>query len=227
MIVVGFCGRARTGKSTLCRELFDAAEHKGWDVVIRPFAYPLKKYVVEDLGYSKEKHPDEYRKHCQEVGAAKRAEDPDHWLNLWEDSIKDLSLIDCDKPLLVLVDDVRYQNELDLLVKSSAVVSFVRHGKREIDDPRGEWRNHESEDLANSFEMSDKQSLYRKGFDYVIDNDKPEGSLEAWAPNFMDGLSDAEACTCEGCMAMFEHRQFDMKKILDELDKEQDNDRDA
>lgn len=223
MIVVGFCGRARTGKSTLCRELFTAAEHKGWDVEIVPFAWPLKKHVTEEMGYTKEKHPDKYREYCQSEGASKRAENPDHWVNLWWKEIEKLSQTDPDRPLLILVDDVRYQNELDLLVKNKAVVSFVRHGERKIEDPQGDWRKHESEDLANSFEISDKQSLYRKGFDYVIENDKGEGSLENWAVHFMDGLADNETCTCEGCMATYEHRQFDMKKILDELDKELDD----
>ena len=228
MIVVGFCGRARTGKSTLCRELYAAAEHKGWDVEILPFAGPLKR-AAEAAGCGKAENPEGYRKYCQTHGAGERAKNPDHWLNLWEADLKNLAKASYeeDRPLLVLADDVRYENELKLLIQHRAVVAFVKHGSRTIEDPNGEWRQHESEHLANAYEVSDKQSLYRQGFNYVIENDKGTDHLGMWAEAFVDGLSDAESCTCEGCMAMFEHRQFDVKKILDEIDKEKDEENDT
>ena len=231
MIIIGLSGKARTGKSRLCRELYDAAEKLGWDVFVKPFAGPLKKYVSEALGYTKENNPKEYRENCQKIGAEKRKENSDHWVSLWyEDMVNEHldEMANAERPALYLVDDVRYPNEMKILKspKVNATLLFVKHKTRKIEDPDGEWRTHESEKIANKLEAIDDNDLKeRYNYDFVIHNDKSEAVLENWAVNFITYLSSNDPCLCEACSARYEMRAPDenkidaeLKKLMDELD---------
>jgi hypothetical protein len=233
MIIIGLSGKARTGKSRLCRELYDAAEKLGWDVFVKPFAGPLKKYVSEDLGYTKDTDPQKYREHCQRIGAEKRAEDNDHWVSLWYKDMLEEHLDEMkygSRPALYLVDDVRYTNEIKILKspKVNASLLFVKHGSRSIEDPTGDWRNHESEKIANKLETEDNQVIKEVyGYDFVVHNDKDEENLAYWATTFIKFLSSNDPCLCEGCTAQYEMRAPDpdridaeLKKFLDDIPEE-------
>jgi hypothetical protein len=243
MIIVGFAGKARTGKSHVCQTLYDVAHDSGWDVKIKPFAGPLKRHVEEVLGFTKDENPDEYRKKCQEIGAGERENDPDHWVNLWKkDMDKEFAeeMDKADRPCLYLVDDVRYPNELRMLNKCDAISLFVKHGTRKIEDPTGEWRNHESEEMANAAEKCKSEALYSVGFDYVLRNDGTPKEITRWADLFVSTVMithKSEACDCEGCNSALENRPANDEKVdkelndlLDELrgtlEKEEDDDRD-
>ena len=66
MQVIGFARVARVGDFST-NALKEVAELQGWNVVILPFAKPLKderKHVDSE----KESNPEEYRKFCQEHG---------------------------------------------------------------------------------------------------------------------------------------------------------------
>lgn len=218
-------GKARSGKSTLCRALYDAAEKLGWEVVIKPFAGPLKHHVEFELGYSKEKFPEEYRQLCQKVGAEERQKNPDHWVTLWTlDMLHEYEqeMANSERPVLYLVDDVRYANEIATLKKNAinATILFVKHGNRKIEDPDGEWRNHESEILANEYETKDNNYLKTTiGYDFVIHNDKSEEEINKWATLFVTYLSNLDPCLCENCVANYEMREPDTSKLDKELGK--------
>ena len=216
-------GKARTGKSTLCRAIYDAAERVGWDVEIKPFAGPLKKYVAEQLGYTKENNPDQYRINCQRIGAEERSKDPDHWVKLWYQDMLlefDAEMRESERPVLYLVDDVRYPNELKVLrdPRVNATILFIKHDSRAIEDPDGKWRTHESEQLANKYEQSEDSHLKNKiGYDFVIHNDKSEKEIQKWAQTFMEFLSSSDPCLCENCVANYEMREPDKDKLDKEL----------
>ena len=220
MIIVGLSRRARTGKSSLTRKLHTAAESTGWQVVVLPFAGPLKKAAAK-RGWTKKNKPDEYRKFCQEHGADMRDMDPAYWVKLWFKDIQYLSAKEEEmmKPLLILVDDVRFQNEVDILVKNNAMLGFVKHCSRKIEDPTGEWRNHISEDLANRLEVNSDEEIKAKGFTYVIYNEGKEKHLAGWAKAFIAKACISDECNCESCLAVIENRTPDSKKIDDELRK--------
>ena len=223
MIIIGLSGKARTGKSRLCRELYNAAEKLGWDVFVKPFAGPLKKYVSEELVYTKEENPSEYRSYCQKVGAEKRAENKDHWVSLWyrdmlEEHSREMRI--GKKPALYLVDDVRYPNEIKALKSKqvNAALLFVKHKTRSIEDPLGEWRKQESESLANKCEEIDDNTLKSSyKYDFVIHNDKDEAVLKQWADNFINFLCSNDPCLCEACTSQFEMRAPNEEKIDEEL----------
>ena len=237
MIIIGFSGRARTGKSTLSHELFDAAVHAGWDVVIKPFAGPLKA-EAEAKGYGKASNPEGYRNYCQTHGAGMRAKNPNHWVNLWHEDMKkeyEEEMKDAINPVLYLVDDVRYPNEVEILNKMGALSCFVKHGNRTIEDPDGDWRNHESEKLANDFEATDDDLLRSKTkyrYDYVVHNDSDLDSIKRWAKKMVQDMANSHPCLCEACNASRENREPDPGKIDKELrdlldDLEDDDNGDA
>lgn len=235
MIVLGFSGKARSGKSTLCRALFDEAEKNGWAVIPAPFAGPLKREMAQKHGYDdvhkfKEEQPELYRTECQEGGAAARLENEDHWVNKWYEEFKEIVKLEhgpeneANLPFLLLVDDVRYENELKMLNDNNAIVFFVKHGQRKIEDPSGKWRAHESESLANAFEETDNSVLKEKGYSYVVHNDAPEEHIAAWAQEVVSMISDLDTCTCEACVSVLERRQFDMRKLIEEVEREEEDD---
>ncbi len=219
MIVVGLSGKARTGKSHLTRELYNAAAELGWDVQVCPFAGPLKREAKEK-GFGKDENPEGYRDYCQTHGAGQRANNPDHWVDKWFNDIKMIRAQEVDnaeQPLLVLVDDVRYQNEVDILRKNGGVVCFVKHGLRDIEDPQGEWRRHESEAVANELETLDDQMVRDRGYHYVIHNDGTPDELPKWAKHFVNKVCICPDCPCESCNSTIENRNPDPTKIDDEL----------
>jgi len=223
MIILGLSGKARTGKSRLCKELYDAAERLGWDIEIKPFAGPLKKHVVETLGFTKESNPSMYRKYCQKIGAEERKKDPDYWVKLWhKDMLEEFKteMETSERPVLYLVDDVRYANEIKTLNRPdvNATILFVKHGKRQIEDPDGAWRQHESENLANTYEKSPDEYLKNEvGYHFVVHNDKPEEEIQKWATNFISYLAASDPCLCETCVANYEMREPNIDKIDEEL----------
>lgn len=218
MIVIGLSGKARTGKSHMTRELWNAGESLGWEIRVCPFAGPLKR-EAEERGYGKDSNPEAYRQFCQEQGAGMRSKNPDHWVEKWYSDIKGLvkEEYEMEKPLLVLVDDVRYKNEVDILQKMGGTVCFVKHGNRVIDDANGEWRSHESEVIANELETLDDKMIKDRGYHYVIHNDGSPEELPSWATNFINKVCITEDCNCEACISSIENRRPDPQKIDDEL----------
>jgi hypothetical protein len=133
---------------------------------------------------------------------------------------------------VVIVDDCRYMNEVAAARDLRALTVFVAAGKRKLPEAQAEWRNHESEALANS--MEDKDKNYTEVFDYVLYNngtekqykDKAIQKFEEWFHILSDGLL-GNLCTCELCQASREDRNPNEKQIIQDIlkliDEEKDN----
>ena len=225
MQVVGFAGPARVGKSFTTDALKTEAEHMGWEVVVLPFAGPLKREAKE-RGFGKEENPEKYREFCQNHGAAMRAEDPRHWLKRWLEDLSDVRQGHFEndrskKPLLVIADDVRYENEHTLISESGGYTFFLTPGDRELPEADAAWRTHESEMMANT--LIGEPTLAKQMFDYVVRNEGSPEDIRKWAAAVMKSLiafpGDKDAvCDCEGCNAQLENRAVDQEKIARELD---------
>ena len=224
MIVIGFAGPARVGKSFVTESLKDQAEAAGWNVTVLPFAKPLKDEASAN-GFGKEVDPDGYRKYCQEVGASARAANPDHWLDAWRDLVADLAQTERDDesgtPYLVIADDVRYENELAAIRSKGGTVLFMHPGERELPEASASWRTHESEDLANHAVGS--WELHKTMFDGVVYNSTTAEELISWGKFYFDNqLNDPSdgrsTCDCEACAANWENRPIDSEKQAGELD---------
>lgn len=216
------------GKTTLANWLAEYLYHKGYYPVMLPFAGMLKD-EVKSMGYTKETHPKEYRELCQKLGSEKRAEDPDYWVNKFRDRLMEIKTDDVDRleanpkgwsEKVVLVDDCRYMNEVALGRELRALQIFVSRGKRELEDQHGEWRNHESEAMANHIEAGDKD--YTDIFHYRIIND---GSLTTYknkaAELFDEWITIAgdmgPMCNCQVCQSHRFDQDIDINKVIDDL----------
>jgi hypothetical protein len=228
------------GKTTLAKWLSEYAYNEGYTPVILPFANALKQ-EAEAKGYSKDKNPEEYRTFCQTLGSDMRNKDSDYWVKRFREKIT--NMYEQEKAALeaepdtwhekvVIVDDCRYMNEVAAARDLRALTVFVAAGKRKLPEAQAEWRNHESEALANS--MEDKDKNYTEVFDYVLYNngtekqykDKAIQKFEEWFHILSDGLL-GNLCTCELCQASREDRNPNEKQIIQDIlkliDEEKDN----
>lgn len=233
-------GKARVGKTTLAKWLSEYAYNEGYTPVLLPFAQALKD-EAEERGFSKDKNPEEYRAFCQTLGSDMRATDPDFWVKKFKDKIK--FLYEQEKKALekdpdtwyekvVIVDDCRYMNEVAAARDLRALTVFVSHGDRILPEASAEWRNHESEAMANALENKDKN--YSEVFHYLIRNDGTEKKykekatqrFEEWFHILTEGLL-GDLCSCELCMSTREDRTPDEDQIIHDilklLDEEKDN----
>lgn len=218
VIVLG--GIARVGKTDVADIIEMEAEAEGMRVKRLSFASPLKDAVAKEHGYDdwrkfKEEKPEVYRDECQRIGAERRAEDPDYWVNKWNEALQTCmqeELLNGDGPLgweeyLIIADDCRYPNELEAAKKWEALTMFVFAGERlnDIPDVDAAWRAHESEEMSQKIEafLPEYQTL----FDWSIFNDKDFSALEKKLQERMPyllghhGSRYGKACDCNECKA--------------------------
>lgn len=183
MILILISGKAGVGKTTFATMLAREAFNRGLCPVMASFAGALKK-EAEEKGYKKSMDPEGYRKFCQENGEKMRKEDPLYWIKLFDEEldsyrVKEQDLLKKNEKFwehCVIVDDCRYQNELDYGKTLNATSIFLLFGERDNPNEQRKWLAHESEALANSVEESPRH--YDSEFDYLIYNDSTIEDLE-------------------------------------------------
>lgn len=218
MEIILLAGQAGVGKTTAAKVIACEAFNRGFIPILESFAKPIKEEAAAK-GYTKEEFPEEYRKYCQNRGAVARQESPDHWVSLMKERISKY-LIEEKEALnknskywekVIIIDDCRYLNEVNfgLLLKASLV--FLYYGDRDVDSDN--WRQHESEQLANNIEDGDKDLLSL--FNNFIVNDSTqedfEDRLKSMVTRLLNFISEEEEeCSCPS-------RTFNNKIVLEEL----------
>lgn len=240
MIVIMLAGKARVGKTTLANWIAKFAFENQYTPVILPFAKALKDAAAAQ-GYTKEKNPEAYRKFCQEHGEAKRKEDEDYWVNKFWENIKQIYDEETQDlktdpnnwhERVVIVDDMRYGNEVKMARKLRALTVFIKHNDRPLEDNSGEWRQHESEQMANIFE-ADIDGHASQFFEFVLNNDGTLKEYEAKAKKYIPAFialcrehSIGHLCDCELCSAIREDRMPDPRVVFNEITEELTDDND-
>ena len=180
MQLIIIAGKGRVGKTTLANIMGPKVFELGFIPKYMCFAGPLKE-LAASKGMTKEDNPVEYREFCQRIGAEKREEDPDYWVDRFNDQLekivaqeaKDLKEGKTYWERCVIVDDCRYPNEVQLGLQYSAKFIFLSSGNRELEEPEAEWRSHHSEDMAKTIDNG--PSKFRQVFDHIIKN---QGTIE-------------------------------------------------
>lgn len=228
MIILMIGGKARVGKTTLANIAAEYCLNNNLTPKMVPFAYGLKK-AAEARGLTKDKNPEEYRRFCQTMGESMRIKNPEHWVNEWTMAVEAIrneekNRLETDelwKERVVIVDDCRYMNEVAKAREYSATTIFIRQGKRKLIEEDADWRNHASEELANSIENNNKN--YLDIFQYKFTNDS---SLDVFKkhclrniPMWLNLLADSKktTCDCELCKAHREGRDPVQEKVIQEL----------
>ena len=179
MIIIA--GQAGVGKSTLAKLIAEEVFRIGQVPVLLSFAGPLKE-EAKRRGYSKEDNPEKYREYCQEIGNARREEEPDYWVEKFDKELQKV-LARENKDIkegakywerVIIVDDCRYVNELAYGVLYNATTLFMSYGDREFEDH--EWRSHPSEYMCQSLEGGKDTLLHQ--FSDVVFNDGTKKDLK-------------------------------------------------
>ena len=191
MNIIGITGQAKSGKTYIAKELARLAFEVGQIPSLVSFAGPIKR-AAEDNGFPKDTHPKEYREFCQKLGAEKRANDPEHWVKLTEKTIQNLakeefeSLNRGDKywERTVIIDDVRYQNEINSLLRMDSCLIHVFAGDR-LPTPYAKFRKHESEKLAKAIDRTKGKGKKFESFYSQIPNpfNEPKEHRLVWFDN--------------------------------------------
>ena len=246
MQIIMLSGKARVGKTYLAQLIAEYSFEMGQIPVLLSLADGIKDAALE-RGLTKEEQPKEYREFCQKYGVQKRTEDRDYWVKVLRDKINDQRSLEAEAleedrshwERVVIIDDVRFMNEVAFGRELGATQIFISSGNRTLIDSDAEWRNHESEMLANNVEANEKN--YEEVFQYYIINEGTKKDLkesaEAWMPvwcgieNPKDGAE--EDCDCALCTAKRETREASKIEIMDDflrllIEKlEEENDEDA
>lgn len=192
MRLIQISGRGRVGKSTLAHLIATHSLDLGYIPIILPFAKAIKDAAAKQ-GLTKESNSKEYREFCQKLGAEKRKDDPDYWAvrtfeTIQEYMVKEIENRKAKKEnfeYIVIQDDVRYMNEISLGRELAATQIFIESGERKLEEEGADWRNHESEVLANEIEKSfgKPNSNYEDLFDVIITNDETLKDLDKLVKN--------------------------------------------
>ena len=186
MKIIAVGGLAQAGKTTAVQAAAQYLFEKGYHPVLEQFARPLK-LAAASLGFYKGGDTDHlYRWFCQTIGQKCRAIDPD-WvpkrladrLDVLAQEESDELLIDEDatwSERVVLIDDVRYMNELALIEKYSGKTMFISAARRLPTLDEEDWRKHDSEVLATKYENG---LIPDETFNITLSNNE-EGGQEAF-----------------------------------------------
>lgn len=154
-LVVGLCGLAGSGKSTVA-EMLRRELHESYrlGVEIIPFAKPLKDGLAA-MGIVKGLNPDLYRDAAQRLGTdIVRRRHPNWWCDEFNKAVQS-STAD-----VVIADDVRFKNERDTIFYRGGMIFYIDAARRLRVQRRSRWRRdawkfvrfgpyrHESESFA-------------------------------------------------------------------------------
>ena len=136
--IIGLCGRAKVGKSTTARAIEELSKHR-YEVWKIPFAKPVKEIAMQ-FGWDGQKD-ERGRRLLQLIGTeVGRGYNPNIWIEKWEAAVDPLiKRGGC----LVLVDDVRFQNEINCIRSAGGMVARIICGSRQ------EKLEHASEQVDN------------------------------------------------------------------------------
>lgn len=177
MKIIAFAGLAGSGKSTAATAAAAALFNAGFHPIIARFAGPLKD-ASNALGFVKGgEHDDLYRSFCQMAGSLGREGHPEWWVNLMACHLDAIAKEEAESisstswhERVVLIDDVRFANEVDMVKAYQGTTVFVSAGRRL--DTTQEWRLHTSEMLATQYERGDTPD---ETFDMTVSNNAPDG----------------------------------------------------
>lgn len=118
-MIVGFCGYSKSGKDTAAIPLIK----RGYQRLA--FADQLKETVAEVLGIevdSVERMKEALRPLLVEFGRAARMVNRDFWVDSVEDKINNIHFR---RGLDVVITDVRYENEVDMICRNDGIVYYI------------------------------------------------------------------------------------------------------
>lgn len=139
MRVIGISGPDGCGKSTLAEAIQTHAVAKGYPTYIAPFATQLRQELMDVMQAECDRNhphdtvpnpwekptPDFMRNLLRGWGDWKRTMDPDYWVESWVNRLAVLEEQNDNPRLVVVADDVRYENEAMAVTFSGGTVLYL------------------------------------------------------------------------------------------------------
>ena len=150
-LLIGLCGKAGVGKTLTANAIVQFVP----EAIIMPLAQPLKRLARDYFGWDGSKD-DRGRALLQHLGTdTGRAWDENFWVKKWTSAVFDIWRQAPDAG--IVVDDVRFQNEVDAIHQLGGITVTLVHGTRGFGGPR---TLHASEtqklDTTHTVQMGDK-----------------------------------------------------------------------
>jgi len=130
-MIIGFSGSFGSGKTTRAQYLSEKLNQMGKDYYFINFAGNLKTMLYQHLKVSSKyfnttegkseicpKYGVTYGSLLQKYGQGMRDIDPNYWIDELQNEIKDVGNTNC----IIVIGDVRYQNEMDWILKKGGIV---------------------------------------------------------------------------------------------------------
>lgn len=166
-MIVGLCGLAKVGKTTTARFVTHLLNETS---VVLSFATPVKDIALL-FGWDGQKDQ-RGRKLLQQIGTdVGRTYDPDIWVN----KLVDRAINHIRRGSFVVVDDVRFQNEIDAIRSMGGLVVLLDPGKRKLD---------------YSGEPHESEQPYSLSVDHVVVTDKSPQEVAFDVVDFILGRSN-------------------------------------
>lgn len=128
MRVIGISGSDGCGKSTLAEAIIHRAGDRFHPVRV-PFAEQLRHEVrnllADDVDVWQKPTPPWLRSLLVGWGGYKRSINPDYWVEAWQGLLQFWGTRQTESELLVVVDDVRYRNELSAVQHLGGTVLYL------------------------------------------------------------------------------------------------------
>lgn len=155
MKIICISGKAEAGKTTSAKVIKTILDERGYRCLITNYAGVLKFICGAFFGWDGKKD-EAGRALLQRVGTdVVRKQDPDFWVNF----MKSVLLMFNDEWDYVLIDDVRFPNEIEGLKDSFEVIKLRVNRPGYDNSLTEEQRKHASETSLDNYE-----------FDYYLDN---------------------------------------------------------
>ena len=210
MFVIGIGGIAGSGKSTAADFIEIESINHDCKPIRLSFADPVRAQAAEEAGFEdwrilKDQNHEMYRILCQSIADAGR---PSKWVNIMHEKLKEIQKEEAEdscpifEERLVIIDDVRYPNELELVNSWQGVTLFIRQGDRPVEDS-GAWRAHDSEWLNQQVEAARPE--YADSYEWEIFNDRDEVALEKKLMDRLPAFTGvapnrySDKCNCTSC----------------------------
>lgn len=153
--IIGFMGLAGSGKTTFSKHFVD-----NYGAKCVSFADPIKD-ACRALGVTKDTNPGAYRILAQTIGKTCRSVDRDFFVKKWSDTVT--KMLRENAHSLIVVDDVRYRNEVEYIKMLGGHLIYNEAFMRMGIDLHEHPYTHESEYISVQITKNHYPELFGKG----------------------------------------------------------------
>ena len=166
-LIICVCGKARSGKNTVCNFMYSNFQKKGYKTILSPYTKYLKKYINEISGWQESDDNNKPRELLQDISSQLIKKKLGYTNFFIERQIQDINIYSYFFDIII-IPDVRFPNEIEELRKNFKRVIAIGIERPNFDNGLTETqKNDATETSLNNYQ----------NFDYYIVNKNNEKEL--------------------------------------------------